>query len=234
MCGRRPRVDLLAQLAHEDVDGAVAVRGPATPDPLQQLVAGEHAAHVERERVEQPELGRREVGARAVDVRLHVPRVEAQLLDHDLVAAARVLRPRATAGGRTDPGRELLHRERLHEVVVGADLERMHAIVLGAARGDDDDRRADPLAARLLDHLPAVEAGEHQVEHAHVGALEAQACQPGLAVRHADRVEAGRLQVSRHALGDDVVVLDDQDLRHCPVDVNGPRSPGGRQVVTDW
>ena len=169
---------------------------------------------LERERVEQPELGRGQVGALAVDVGLHVLRVEAELLDHDLVAAPRILRARAPAGGGADAGGQLLHRERLHEVVVGADLERVHAVVLGAAGRDDDDRRADSLAARLLDHLPAVEAGQHQVEHADVGPLEAQPGETGLAVRDAHRVEAGGLQMARHALGDDVVVLDDQDLRH--------------------
>ena len=141
-------------------------------------------------------------------------RVEPELLDHDLLAAARVLRARAPPGRRADARDELLHRERLDEVVVGADLERVDAVVLGAAGGDHDDRRADPLAARLLDHLPAVEAGEHQVEDADVGALVAQPREPGLAVRDADRVEAGRMEVTRHPLGDDVVVLDDQDLRH--------------------
>ena len=207
------RVDLLAQLADEDVDGAVAVRGAAAPDPLQQLVAREHAATVERERVEEPELGRRQLGAGAVDVRLDVARVEPELLDLDLVAAARFLRARAAAGRRSDTRRKLLHRERLHQVVVGAELERVDPVVLGAARADDDDRRADPLAARLLDHAPAVDAREHQVEHADVGLLVAEPREAGLAVRDADRVEPGGGQVARHPLGDDVVVLDDQHLR---------------------
>jgi hypothetical protein len=44
--------------------------------------------------------------------------------------------------------------------------------------------------------------------------LVAQAGKSGLAVRHAHRLEAGRAEVARHALGDHVVVLDDQDLRH--------------------
>ncbi len=73
---------------------------------------------------------------------------------------------------------------------------------------------ADPLRARLLDDAPAVDPGEHEVEDADVGPLVAQAGQPGLAVGYAYRVEAGRLEVARHPAGDDVVVLDDQDLRH--------------------
>ncbi len=207
-------VDLLAQLAHEHVDGAVAVRGAAAPDPLQELVAREDAALVECERVDEPELGRRQLGARAVHVGLHVARVEAELLDLDLLAAPRLLRTGAPPCGGCDPRRELLHRERLDEVVVGAELEGVDAVVLGAAGADDDDRRADPLAARLLDHLPPVEPRQHQVEHADVGLLVAEAGEPGLAVRDADGVEAGHRQVPGHALGDDVVVLDDQDLRH--------------------
>ena len=106
--------------------------------------------------------------------------------------------------------------------------------MLGAAGRDDDDRRADALAARLLDHLPAVEAGKHQVEHADVGPLVAEAREPGLAVRDADRVEPRRLEVARHPLGDDVVVLDDQDLRHPPTMVVPPGRRRGRRVVNGW
>ena len=90
----------------------------------------------------------------------------------------------------------------------------MDAVVLGAAGGDDDDRRADALAARGLDQLPPVGAGQHQVEHADVGPLESQSREPGLAVRDSERVEARIRQVARHALRDDVVILDDQDLGH--------------------
>ena len=112
------------------------------------------------EGVEEAELGRRQLGALAVDVRLDVVGVEAELLDLDLVAATRLGLADATACRGADAGRELLHRERLHEVVVRADLEGVDAVVLRASRGDDDDRRADPLVARLLDHAPAVDARE--------------------------------------------------------------------------
>ena len=56
--------------------------------------------------------------------------------------------------------------------------------------------------------------GEHEVEDADVGPLVAQACEARLAVGHPDGVETRRLEVPRHAAGDDVVVFDDQDFRH--------------------
>src|SRR5688572_732963 len=177
---RGARVDLLTQFPDEDVDGAVPVRCAPAPYPLQQLVAGEHAALVERERVDEPELGRCQLRARAVDVRLNVARVEPELLDLDLLAAARLLPARPARRRRRDAGRQLLHRERLDQIVVGPQLERVDAVVLGAAGADDDDRRADSLAARLLDHAPAVHARKHQVEHADVGLLVAETGEPRL------------------------------------------------------
>ena len=174
----------------------------------------EHPSLLARERVHEPELGRGQLRAGSVDVRLHVVGVESQLFDHDRVAATRLGLADTTARGGAHAGGELLHRERLDEVVVGTDLERVHAIVLGATGGHDDDRRSDPLVPRLLDHAPAVDAREHEVEHAHVGAFVSKSREAGLAVRDADCVEPGRLEVARHAAGDDVVVFDDEDLRH--------------------
>src|SRR5580765_6744074 len=92
---RRARVDLLAQPPDADVHGAVAVRRPAAPDSLQQLVAARNAAAVLRERVEEPELGRCQLGALVVDEGLHRARVDPQLLDHQLFAAVLVQPPDA-------------------------------------------------------------------------------------------------------------------------------------------
>src|SRR5207249_6786794 len=57
---RGAAVDLLAQAADAHVDGAVAVGRAPAPDSLQQLVPTRDPAHVEGERVEEPELGRRQ------------------------------------------------------------------------------------------------------------------------------------------------------------------------------
>jgi hypothetical protein len=81
----------------------------------------------------------------------------------------------ASAGSRAHSSGQLLHRERLHEVVVGADLERVNAVVLGPPCGDDDDGRADALVSSLLDDAPAVDAGQHEIEDADVRPLVAQA-----------------------------------------------------------
>ncbi len=228
---RRASVDLLAQPPHEDVDGAVAVTLTATPQALQQLVARDDPAPLERECVQKPELRRRQVGALAVHVRLHLVRVDPQLLDLNRLAAHRLQRPRAPSRLSLDPGHELLHRERLDEVVVGADLERVHAIVLRAARRDDDDRRADALAANGLDEVPAVEPGQHEVEDADVGVLEAEPSESLLAARRRGSVEPGGLEVLHHPACDDLVVLDDQDLGHrVPTIVGWRRKTGERRV----
>jgi hypothetical protein len=73
-----------------------------------------------------------------------------------------------------------------------------------------------PLAPHRLDELPAVEARQHQVEHAHVGALEAQACEREVAAVDAHRVETRGAEVSCDRLRDHRVVLDDEHLRHRP------------------
>ena len=88
--------------------------------------------------VEEPELRRRQLGAFAVDERLHFPRVDPQLLDLDRLARGTSVCSRPPRRDAAAPRDELLHRERLDEVVVRPDLERVHAVVLGPAGADDE------------------------------------------------------------------------------------------------
>src|SRR2546421_3200385 len=224
---RRAAVDLLPHLADEDVDGPVAMRLATAPHALEELVARDDPAAFQRERVQEPELRRRQAGGVAVEVRLDLIRVDAEFLDLDRLAARRLLRPHAAPRRGLHARDELLHREGLHEVVVGPDLESMDPVVLGAARADDDDRRADAVAARSLDDAPAVGLRDHQVEDADVGPLVAEAREPLLALRPPERVEARRRQVPRHALADDLVVLDDEHLGHLAATIMAAEWPGG-------
>ena len=68
---------------------------------------------------------------------------------------------RAQRGPQT--GEELVHSERLRDVVVGAGVERDHLVRLAAARREDDDRRLAP-STQALDHLDPVHVGEAEVE----------------------------------------------------------------------
>ena len=72
-------------------------------------------------------------------------------------------RPAARRKQRTDAAPELPDRERLGDVVVGAELETEHLVELLAARGEHDDRHV-ALAAQPLAHLQPVEPREHDVE----------------------------------------------------------------------
>ena len=88
-------VDLLAQLAHEDVYGPISCGEAATPDLLEQLVPRHHSRALLGEGVEEPELGRRETGTAAVQVRLDADGVDPQLLELDLPTAFGRLRANA-------------------------------------------------------------------------------------------------------------------------------------------
>jgi hypothetical protein len=88
------------------------------------------------------------------------------------------------------------------------------AVVLGAARTYDDDRRPDAFGARALDDVPPVAPGEHEVEHTDVRPLEPELRHALVALPDHDGLEPAGREVPGHALGDDVVVLDDQDSRH--------------------
>ena len=92
---------------------------------------------------------------------------------------------------RPRSGEELLHREGLDQVVVGAEVESPHAIVDLVPRGEDQDVRIVPSGAQLRQHLESVEPWQHQVEHDQVvlpGAGPVQAFPAVVALVHGEVV----------------------------------------------
>ncbi len=102
-------------------------------------------------------------------------------------------RPRPTQH-RLDAGEQLLRGEGLRDVVVGAQAQASHLVLLGALRCQHDDRAARPLANEPAD-LEAVEAREHHVEHDQIGLVCREALQRLLAAGRARDAVAGGLEV---------------------------------------
>ena len=216
---RRSAVDLLAQLAHADVDRAVARAVGHVPDALLQLVAAHRPAAVLCEDVEQAELGRCEAGVGARAAVVHEERallvgIDLEALDRDRARAQRHRRDLAAAERGVHARHQLAHAEGLGQVVVGADLERVHLVVLAAARRDHDDRGDDALGTCALGHRPAVEAGKHQIDDGDVGALEAELAESALTVLRPLDVETAMPEVRADRARDHPVVLDQQYRWH--------------------
>ena len=112
-----------------------------------------------------------------------------------------------------DAQHQLARAERLGDVVVGAQLETDHAVLLRAERGQHDDREV-AAGTDAAEHLETIDAGQHHIEHDEVGPLVSHHRQRGLAVgRLRDVVPLGA-QVGQHHLADGRVVVDDEHVRH--------------------
>ena len=112
---------------------------------------------------------------------------------------------------RAQPGQQLARRERLGDVVVGAELEPDHAIGLVAARGQHDHRDAVAGVAQRAQHREPVEPGHHHVEQDRVEPAAGERGEPGLAAAGVDERHALRLEVVVEQLGEPRVVVDQQD-----------------------
>jgi hypothetical protein len=91
----------------------------------------------------------------------------------------------------------------------------VHTILLGAARGDQDDRQHRPRAPNLGQDLEAVVAGQHDVEHGEVEFGRQRRRHAIGAVGARDHPVAGELQRVDEPATDRGIVLDDEHgLRH--------------------
>ena len=71
----------------------------------------------------------------------------------------------AVAQRGADAREQFVHAERLGDVIVGAQIERLHlAAFVGAAR-QHDDRNRRAVLAQVPDDLEAVDVGQAEIEH---------------------------------------------------------------------
>ena len=112
---------------------------------------------------------------------------------------------------RAQPGQQLLQRERLGEVVVGAGVEALDPVTDGVAGGQHQDGYVVPGGAQRPGGLDAVEPGHHHVHHDDVRADPAD---PGQRLGPVGRQRDGvpvELERPPQRLPDRLVVVDDED-----------------------
>ena len=105
---------------------------------------------------------------------------------------------------------QLVERERLGQVVVGAAIEAADPVLDRGARGEHQHRRPDPLGAHLLARREAVHAGQHHVQHRDVHILHAQNCERVIAAVHGRDTHPRLRQASLQQPRELAVVFNDQ------------------------
>ena len=200
------------------------------PHLLQQLPLGDETVFVADENFQQRPLGGGQPDVGVAPDHAFRRQVHGEIRGHP---------DRLVGGGRrpadrgAEPGQQLVHAERLGDVVVRAGVQGGHLLDLLAPRRQHDDRRGRP-AADAPDHLGAVHVGQAEVEDQHVRAVPGHRGQPGRAVRRGgDLVLAGG-EVDPQGAEDGFLVVDDEDPGHLPAvrpgrhglafTVRGPRS----------
>jgi hypothetical protein len=129
----------------------------------------------------------------------------------DSLDTTRSTRARGAPDQRTDARHQLGHGEGLHHVVVGAEVEAVHAVVHLVARREQQHRHPLRAAAQPAQHLEAVDIGQPDVEDHEIEALARRRLDRQLAARHhVDRIALGTQDAGK-ALVQGSVVLDDQD-----------------------
>ena len=160
------------------------------------------------ERLEQVELAARELERLAAAGGDPARRVDAQVGEGE--HRARGPR-RAAAQQRVQPRDELLDRERLDEVVVGARLQPGDAVGDLVARGEDADRRVVARRAQPRRDGVPVDAGQDDVEDDRRRWLRRDRRQRRFAVGGRAHGEALEAQSALEGHADRGLVVDDED-----------------------
>ena len=136
-------------------------------------------------------------------------RVDAQVADHDRADGSRRSARAAQQGQQARD--QLLHRERLDQVVVGAGLQAGDTVGHLVACGEDEDRRARRPPAAGRDRA-SVEVGHRDVEDDRRGRLPRRRPRAPPARRRPDG-EALEAQGALEGLANGGVIVDDEDER---------------------
>src|SRR4051794_870751 len=207
-------LELLAQVPDVHVDRARVAIGRVAPHAREQHVAREHPAGAARHRAEDLELDERGLDELAAQLHRALGRIDPQAGGIDRRLGLAVAGRHAGAPQRGLHARaELPHRERLGDVVVGAELEPEDLVDLLALGAEHDDRDALPLGAQPPADLEAVHLGQHHVEHDEVEGLLGEARERLAPVRRVHDLIAVALEREGQERLDRLLVVDEEDAR---------------------
>ena len=162
-----------------------------------------------RQEREQVELLGSERDRSLVDQHLACAQVEEQPFEVQRVGrGGRELRP---AQHGTNAGHQFSRRERLGDVVVGAQFEAQHSVVLLHASGEQDHRH--PLGTRRTEEVEPRGTGQHDVEHDQVGLELSDGGSDEIATVQLAHLVAIASEVLSDDLADGGLIIDDEDLR---------------------
>lgn len=132
---------------------------------------------------------------------------------HEHAGRARRRREVAAGGkGLVDERDQLGLIERLHHVVVGAELHRLDRGLRRAERGHQDDHRPRLRAAEHLQGLDAGHAAHAVIEEDHVGLVALGGDDAGLTAVCFDHRVAEARERATQRVAEVLVVIDDQDF----------------------
>src|SRR4030067_2204680 len=111
---------------------------------------------------------------------------------------------------RFHPGDELFGRERLGDVIIGAQLQAQDLVGLIAPGGDHDHRDGSPLLLppQELADLQPIDIGEHEIKKDQVGDVFLQRIEKTLTIGKAVRPEARPLEMESDEVDDIRLIID--------------------------
>ncbi len=182
---------------------------------LDELVLAHQPPGALQQHFEQGEFARREFHHMTVE-RDHAASdvvVQRAVLDDGAGAA------HAPARQGSHPGFELLQREGLGHVVVGAEVEAAHLVFHTVGRGENEHRHGGAACAQLAQHLEARQPRQPQVENQQIEFAGLQRGVGAVAVGHLiDRITQSA-QRAQQAVGQDPVIFGNQNAHACLHDV---------------
>jgi hypothetical protein len=187
---------------------------------VQELPAGQHHSGVPNKGCEQ-----REFAAGQIDFPPVQHRAVREQVDGERPGLQRGTRLFPEPQPRANPGRELIHRERLGHIVVGAGVQPVDLGTGVIESGKGDDRQPCPQRPELGQYLQTALAGQDQIEQDKVDFEFPYGLQPGRAVVARGHDQPPCAQPVFHDRPDSGVVLDQQDMGHT-VPLLEPLAPG--------